>query len=157
MEKRYYSLELSENNMLTKVFRILMGIVCISVSIFWIFFNLKLLEADNMLWLTIIFLFGFGFYQLWAAFGYTKKFIEITSDRIRMKKNSIFPVVEMSQSEISTIEIFPLNVIFYLKQEKKINLRLGTTYHETSESIIDSIVTFAEKNNIQYEIIEEKI
>lgn len=157
MEKQYFSLELSENNKLTRVFRILMGIVCIAVAIFWVFFNLRLLKTDKILWITIVFLLGFGFYQLWVALGNSKKYIEIGSDLIRMKRNTFFPAVDMAPAGMAKIEIFPLNVIFYLKPEKKINLRLGTTYHETNERIIDSIIDFAESNNVSFEIVEEKL
>ena len=134
-----------------------MGIVCIAVAVFWVIFNIRLLKTDNILWITIIFLFGFGFYQLWAAFGFAARFIEISSDVIKLKQNAFLPVVEMTSAEMSKIDLFPLNVIFYRKSQKKINFRMGTTYYETNEKIIDGIMDFAEYNNIPIEVIEEKL
>lgn len=157
MQLKYFSLEITENNKLTKVFRFLLGAVCIIVAFFWIFYKVHLLETDNILWVTIIFLLGFGFYQLWAALGLSARFIEIGPEHIRLKKNSLLPAVAMTVSQISSLEIHPLNIIFHLRSQKKINLRLGTTYYEINEQITDSIIAFAEENNVPFEIIEEKI
>lgn len=157
MHLQYFSLEITENNKFTRVFRFLLGIVCIIVAFFWVFYNVHLLETDKILWVTIIFLLGFGFYQLWAALGLSAKFIEIGTDHIRMKKNAFLPAAGIPAPEIAKLEIHPLNIIFHLSSEKKINLRLGTTYFEINEQIIDSIIAFAEENNVPFEIIEEKL
>lgn len=157
MEIKYFSLGTNENNRLVKIIRILFGVVCIAVAIYWFSFNIKSLKADGTLWITIIFLTGFGFYQIWSGLGRATRFIEIAPGYIRLKKNPILPLVEMSSYEIEKIELFPLNLIFFLKSKKKILLRFGTTYHEINEKIKDEILSFAESNNIPFEFIEEKI
>jgi hypothetical protein len=50
-----------------------------------------------------------------------------------------------------------LNIVFFLKSDKRILLRFGTTYFETNEKIISEISSFAERNNIPVEVIEEKL
>ena len=135
MEKKYFSLGTSENNRLVKIIRIVFGVVCLAVAIFWLIFNIKSLKADGTLWITIIFLSAFGFYQIWSGLGRATTFIEIGTDNIRLKKNPILPNVEMSAGEIEKIEFFPLNVIFFLKSKKRILLRFGTTYYETNEKV----------------------
>lgn len=65
--------------------------------------------------------------------------------------------VEMPAMEIEKIELFPLNVIFFLKTKKKILLRFGTTYHETNEKIKDEILRFAGLNKITLEIVQEEL
>jgi hypothetical protein len=60
-------------------------------------------------------------------------------------------------SEIQKIEVFPFNLIFFLKTGKKIVLRFSSTYHETNEKVKDEILSFAEVNSINIEIVEEKI
>ena len=157
MEIKYFSLDTIENNRLVKIIRILFGVVCIVVAIYWFFFNIKSLKADWTLWITIIFLLGFGFYQIWSGMGRATRFIEIASDYIRLKKNPILPPIEMRTGEIEKIELFPLNLIFFLKSKKRILLRFGTTYYEINEKIKDEILSFAESNNIPLEIVEEKI
>jgi|WetSurMetagenome_2_1015567.scaffolds.fasta_scaffold05780_7 hypothetical protein len=157
MEKKYYSLGTSENNSLLKIIRIVFGVVCIAVAVYWLIFNLNSLKVDWTLWITIVFLTGFGLYQIWSGLGRAIMFVEIGDSSIRLKKNAILPAVEMKSSDIERIEIFPLNVVFILKTKKKIMLRFGTTYHDINEKILDGIVGFAESNNIPLEFIEEKI
>lgn len=157
MEIKHFSFGTSENNRFVKIIRIVFGVVCIAVAIYWFSFNIKSLKADGTLWITIIFLTGFGFYQIWSGLGRATRFIEIAPDYIRLKKNPILPPVEMSSGEIEKIELFPLNLIFFLKSKKRILLRFGTTYHETNEMVKEEILNFAETNNIPLEIIEEKI
>ncbi len=157
MEKKYFSLGTIENNIFVKIIRIVFGIVCLVVSVYWLIFNIRSLKTDGTLWITILFLSGFGFYQIWAGLGQAIRFIEIDQDKIRLKKNSILPSVIMLAGEIERIELFPLNLVFFLKSQKKILLRFGTTYHETNEKVKDEILGFAELNNIRLEIIDEKL
>ena len=157
METKYFSLSSNENNKLVKIIQIVFGIVCFVVAIFWLIFNIRLLKADGTLWITIIFLTGFGFYQIWSGMGRAIRFIEIRSDRIVLKKNIVLPSIEISTGEIEKIEIYPMNLIFFLKPKKKVLLRFGSTYYTTNELIKDEIIGFAESNKISIEIMEEKL
>ena len=154
---KYFSLGPGENTRVVKIIGIIFGIVCIAVAIFWLIFNIRSLKADGTLWITIIFLSGFGFYQIWAGLGRATRFIEIESDRIRLKKNPIFSPIGMHAGEIEKIELFPMNVIFFLKTKKRILLRFGTTYHETNELVKDEILGFAESHKIPLEMIQEEL
>jgi len=156
MEKKYFSLSSVENNRMVKIIQIVFGILCITVAIFWLIFNIRALKADGTLWITIIFLSGFGFYQIWAGFGKATRFIEISSDKIRLKKTILLPPIELPVEMIQKIEIFPFNLIFFLKAEKKIILRFSTTFHETNEKVKDEILTFAKLNAVKIDFIEEK-
>jgi len=157
MEKKYFSFSPVENSLIIKVIRIVFGIVCIAVAIFWLIFNLKSLNIDWTLWITIIFLVGFGFYQIWTGLGRATRFIEINKDEIRLKKYAVSYPVLMHAGEIDYIEIYPLNVIFFLKSKKRVMLRFGTTYYDQNEKILDEIIAFADSNNITFEVISEKI
>lgn len=157
METKYFSLSSNENNKLVKIIQIVFGIVCFAVAIFWLIFNIRLLKADGTLWITIIFLTGFGFYQIWSGMGRAIRFIEISSDRIVLKKNIVLPSIEISAEEFDKIEVYPMNLIFLLKPKKKVLLRFGSTYYTTNELIKDEIIGFAESNQISIEIMEEKL
>ena len=157
METKYFSLSSNENNRLVKVIQVIFGIVCIAVAIFWLIFNTGSLKADGTLWITILFLSGFGFYQVWSGLGKATRFIKIGTDKIWLKKNIMLPAVELPAGEIEKIELFPLNLFFFLKSKKRILLRFGTTYHETNEKIVEEILIFAESNSINLEIKEEKL
>ena len=99
----------------------------------------------------------FGFYQIWAGIGRAIRFIEISSDTIRLKKTAVFPTVVISASEIQKIEVFPFNLIFILKTGGKNVLRFSSTYHETNEKVKEEIFRFAEINFISIENVEEKL
>ncbi len=157
METKYFSLSSDEKNTLVKIIQIVFGIICIAVAIFWLIFNIRLLKAEGTLWITIIFLTGFGFFQIWSGLGRAIRFIEIRPDKIVLKKNIVLPSIEFSADEIDRIEVYPMNLIFFLKPEKKVLLRFGSTYFTTNELIKDEIISFAESNKISLEIMEEKL
>jgi hypothetical protein len=157
MDIKYYSLSSIENNRAVNIIRIVFGLICIAVAAFWISFNVRLLKIDGTLWITIIFLSGFGFYQVWSGLGKATRFIEIGPDFIRLKKNPILSPLKIVASMIEKIDIFPLNLIFFLKSGKKMMLRFGTTFQETNELVKDEIIRFAELNQIPINFVEEKI
>lgn len=156
MGKKYFALSSVENNKVVKIIQVVFGLVCLVIAIFWLIFNIRAMKADGTLWITIIFLSGFGLYQVWAGLGKAIRFIEIDSDKIRLKKTVLLPVVELAAEDIQKIEIFPFNLIIYLKAKKRIILRFSTTFYETSEKVKDEILRFAELNAINAEFVEEK-
>lgn len=157
MRKKYFALGAVDSNRLVRIIQIVFGIVCFSVAVFWLIFNIRSLKADATLWITILFLSGFGFYQVWAGLGMATRFIEISSDKIRLKKSILFPAAVISAEEIQKIELYPFNLNIFLKSEKRIRLRFGASYQETNEKIKDEILSFAELNSIKVEIKEEKL
>jgi uncharacterized RDD family membrane protein YckC len=157
MGKKYFALSSVENNKVVKIIQVIFGLVCLIIAIFWLIFNIRAMKTDGTLWITIIFLSGFGLYQVWAGLGKAIRFIEIDSDKIRLKKTVLLPVVELAAEDIQKIEIFPFNLIIYLKAKKRIILRFSTTFYETSEKVKDEILRFAELNAINAEFVEEKI
>ena len=157
MDIKYFTLGATATNKFEKIIRIIFGVVCIAISGFWFSFNIKALKADGTLWITVVFLSAFGFYQIWSGLGRAIRYIEIGSGLIKIKKNPFFPVTEIKAVEIEKIEIFPFNLIFYLISQKKIMLRFGASYQETNEKIKDEILIFGESNNIPVEFIEERI
>jgi hypothetical protein len=157
MEKKYFSLGVVDKSPIIKIIRIVFGVVCLIVAGYWISFNINTLKTDWTLWITIIFLTTFGLYQIWSGLGRATRFIEIHKDAIHIKKNSIMPVVKLTVADMEKIEIYPLNIIFFMKPKKRILLRFGTTFHEQNEIILDEIIGFAELNDVPFEVIEEKI
>jgi hypothetical protein len=157
METKFFLLGTTETNKAVKLIKVLFGVVCLVVAVFWLVFNIRSIKADGTLWITIIFLTGFGSYQILSGLGRTTRYIEICLDKIRLKKNPIMPEKEICATEINNIELYPLNIIFFLKTHKRILLRFGTIHYETNTKIIDEIIGFADSNQIPFEIIEEEI
>jgi hypothetical protein len=157
MDSKYFSLGTTENSKVINIIRIAFGLICIIIAAFWISFNINQLKTDGTLWITIFFLSGFGLYQIWSGFGKATPFIQIGPDFIRVKKNAILPPVKMDSMQIEKIEFFPLNLIFRLRNNKKVLLRFGTTFQDVNELIKDEILKFAELNQIAVEFVDEKI
>jgi len=154
MESNYYPLDVNKSNKLTRIFQLIFGIICIMVAIIWLILNFNALKSSVTLWITIIFLIVFGYYQIISGLGKAEKFIEIGQDRIRLKRNSFLPPTVLKADEIEKIEIFPLNIVFFMKQNRTTILRFGTTYTDNIEPVKDSILSFAAVNTLS---IEEKI
>ena len=157
MEKKYFALSSSDNNKIVKIIQVVFGFVCLAVAGFWLFFNVRAMKSDKTLWITIVFLSGFGFYQIWTGLGKAVRFIEISMEKISIKKTILLPPVILLPENIEKIEIYPLNLIFFLHSKKKMFLRFGTTYQDLNEQIKDEIILFAEKNSISAEFVEEKL
>jgi hypothetical protein len=157
MEKEYFSLEIRDDNMLTKIFRIILGLLCCGIALFWVIYNLRAAKVYGIQWITISFLLCFGLIQIYSGFGRAVKFIEITVNNIKLKKNSILPAVDLPADNMEKIELFPLKVHFFCSNGKKILLRFGISDPDKVELIKTAIVKFADRNNVILEIKNEEI
>jgi hypothetical protein len=157
MEKQYFQLGNTDNNRIVRVIRIAFGIVCILVSVYWLFFNIRSAGNDGTVWITVFFLTGFGGYQILDGAGFTKTYIEFDNACITLRKNPVLPAVRLSNSDIEVIEMHPLNVNFRLKTGRKVVLRFGATQIETNELIKDALLDYSENSGVKLIIVEEKM
>jgi hypothetical protein len=157
MEKKYFLLEPKEDSRIVRIFQIVFGIFCILIALFWLVFNIMSGKTESSLWITLIFLIGFGAYQLLAGFGKTNKYIEVGPDKIVMKQNSFLPMIQLKAADIKKIDLFPLNINFLLANRKKINLMFGMTYTDIINPVKEAIIEFAEINKIPFEEKQEEI
>jgi hypothetical protein len=156
MENKYFALGPSEQSRIVKIIRILFGLGCIAIAIFWVIFISRSVNTVRSLWITLVFLTGFGAYQIWAGLGHAIRFIEIGHNKIILKKNSFLPLRKIDASELRKIELFPLNLIFYPHNGKKTILRFGTVYADVIDPVKSEIEKFASDNNILFEIMSEE-
>lgn len=157
MENKYYLLEARDNSRLAKIFQFVLGIVCIIIAIAWMVFNINSLKSDNTLWITIVFLLGFGTFEILAGLGKTIKYIEISQKSIILKQNSVLPKIEIKAEDIERIEIFPLSMVFAGKNRNRNILRFGISYSEIIAPVKEAVTEFAEINNIHVEIKDEEV
>ena len=157
MENKYFLLEIREDNRLVRVIRILFGLICCGIAIFWLYYKFTSAKSGETQWVTIAFLFFFGAFQIYSGFGLNVKFIEFSTGNIKLKKNSILPAVDLPCDQIEKIEMFPLKVVFFSKTGKKILLRFGISDPDKIEKIKAEIIRFSEDNNLNLEIKEEEI
>jgi hypothetical protein len=151
MESNHFSLEVNKSNRLTRVFQLVFGLICALVAIIWAILNINALKSNASLWITIILLLGFAYYQVMSGAGLAEKFLEVNKSSIKLKKNSLLPAREMSASDIEKIEIFPLSIKFLLRSGNPVILRLGTTFTDIIDPIIKSVETFCHVNNVSVE------
>lgn len=155
MEKKHFSLEMRDENRVTKVFQVILGVACIAIACYWLIYNIKSVKSDGKLWITVIFLIGFGGYLIWTGLGYGYRYIEFTGDMIRLKKNSFLSPVDIKVPDVESIEIYPLKFIVHFKSSETILTRFGVSDIEKIELIKDEIMKFATDNNITAEIKNE--
>lgn len=157
MDSNYFMLGNSEKGKLVNIVRILFGAVCMAVAVYWLIFNIKGTESSGSIWITILFLTGFGFYLIWAGLGKADRFIDIRDDKIMLKKNIFLPPVELTANDTELIEIYSLKVNFVMCSGKTILLRFGTNYNESNEKITEAITVYCTKNNIILKEISEEV
>ncbi|HEX2968968.1 MAG TPA: hypothetical protein VHO46_07660 [Bacteroidales bacterium] len=157
MDRYYFNLGNTDDNRFVKILRIFFGLACIIMAAWWINYDLNSGKSNWSLYLTIAFLILFGIYQIWFGTGHASRFIVISGDKLVIRKNQILPSAELNAAELSKIEIFPLSIVFHKSSSQKFILRLGTVNYETNEKIVDELIRFAENNNIEFELREEKI
>lgn len=148
MDKKYFLLETKENPKTIKLIQIVFGIICIILAFVWVFYNIKSLKSDGTLWVTIVFLIGFGGYQVFAGMGKTDRYIETGPGGIVLKQNSFLPKIELKPADLTGIEIFPLSIQFLLQENKKIIFRFGLSNTEIINPVKDEIAEFGELNGI---------
>ena len=153
----HFSLNKAEPGKFVKTVSILFGTSCVVIAIFWLFFNINSVNGNGALWITLVFLCGFGIYMVLSGFGLTRSYIDIYNDQIILKKNQLLPEVLIPVSDIEKFESLPLNLIIYRNGKRRVLIRFGTTYYETYAKIIEEILKFAQVNNIPFEIIEEEL
>ena len=157
MESSHYSLEVNKSNRFTRIFQLIFGVVCAVLAIIWLIMNIKTLTTNGSLVLTIAFLLGFAYYLVNSGLGKGEKYIEIGRDNLKLKKNSVLPVIEMKAADIHKVEMFPLNIVFILKSGKKVLLRFGTYFTDVIDPVKTAIESFCESNGVPFEAINENI
>jgi hypothetical protein len=157
MEDSFFSLEVNRNNRFIRIFQSVFGIICAALAVVWLILNLNSLKSNSTLWLSIIFLLGFAWYQINSGLGKGDKFIEISQTTLKFKKNSLLPAKELIASDIKKVEIFPLSMVIFLKSGKKSIMRFGTTYTDIIEPIKKGIENFCTINDLKFEFRKEEL
>jgi hypothetical protein len=157
MKTRYFSLDSGETHKIVRWIQLFFGILCLATSIAWLILYPGSMKSGLSFWVSFIFLAGFGLFQINAGLGRGRKFIEIGNKKIILKKNSVLPSREIRIEEIENIRIYPLNIVFMLRNKKSIMLRLGTTYTDIISPVKESIIELSTGLNIPVEILKEDL
>lgn len=153
---KHYPLGNTDDNRFVKIVRIVFGIACVAMALYWSNFYFTG-QNQSTIWISIIFILAFGIYQVWAGMGKASRYIEIDDINIILRKNSLKKRERLTAGDLDRIDVLPLSIVFYKKPGKKTILRLGTVNYETNEKIVDEIVAYAERNNVICEIRSDEI
>ncbi|MFH0841943.1 MAG: hypothetical protein V1903_04900 [Bacteroidota bacterium] len=156
MEKKLFFLE-HGNTRFTKVFQIILGILCFIIALYWLIFNFQAFKTESRLWITIVFLILFGVWEILAGSGRTRKYISTEAGKIVLKQNSVLPPVELKPADLEKIELFPLSISFKMKNRSSIMFRFGLSFTEIIEPVRNEIIEFAGINSIPAEIKDEEL
>ncbi|HPF04160.1 MAG TPA: hypothetical protein PLV06_01125 [Bacteroidales bacterium] len=157
MEKKYFLLETRESSRFVRTAQVVFGILCIIIAFYWIIFQYGSIKNDSTLWITIVFLAGFGSYQIAAGFGRITRYLEIGSDEVILKQNSVLPRVVLKASAIKKIDFYPMSIRFIMEHKKRTILRFGLSYTDLIEPVKNAIAEFAAINHIITEEMSEEI
>jgi hypothetical protein len=157
MDTKRFPLGPGETSLAIRTVRIIFGITCLGLAVFWALFRLRIPNAGNILWVAVAFLAGFGAYQVWAGLGKADRFIEISDNRIILRKNSLLPSRELAPSALGKIEIHPMSISFRLTSGRSDTLRFGTVYSDKIEPVVAALEEFSTLNRVQFEEISDML
>jgi hypothetical protein len=152
---KHFPLGPAETNRPVMIIKVLFGAGCIILGIFWLIFNIRNSGPEFSLWITVLFLFGFGLFQIWAGSGRAARFIDVDENLILLRKSSILPVQKFSRDNLDAIALYAMSIVFFKKNGKKTILRFGTEYSEFTNPAKDAVIEFAESNNIKVSFPDE--
>lgn len=148
MPEKRYNIDLQENTRLGKILRIILGIICLIATI-WFLFSIRGTKASvGTAWIAILFLFIFSFWLLGSGLSLTDRYITIGEKRILLRQSLLKPPVIFTSSALTYVEFKPLAVDFCTK-DNKVTLKLGTYYPEHSVSVLNAVEEFCKSNGIE--------
>ena len=157
MDTKRFPLGPGETSLAIRTVRIIFGIACLGLAVFWALFRLRTPIAGNTLWVAVVFLAGFGAYQVWAGLGKAERFIEISDSRINLRKNSLLPSRELAPSALAKIEVHPMSISFRLNNGRSDILRFGTVYSDKIEPVVAALEEFSTLNRVQFEEVTDTL
>ncbi len=152
---KHFPLGPAETNRPVMIIKVLFGAGCIVLGLIWLIFNIRNSGPEFSLWITILFLFGFGLFQIWAGIGRSARFINVDESLILLRKSSILPAQKFSRDNLDAIALYAMSIVFFKKNGKKTILRFGTEYSEFINPAKDAVIEFAESNNIKVSTPDE--
>ncbi|MFZ2285883.1 MAG: hypothetical protein WAV93_02755 [Bacteroidales bacterium] len=148
MADKYYSIELHENTRVGRSLRILLGVVCLVVTV-WIMYSIRGTAASvGTAWIAMGFLLLFGLWLLGSGMGFTERYIRIGDERIVLRKDFYKPPVVFHAASLRAVGFRPV-VIDFITDRKNVRLRMGTFYPERTAAIMEAVEEFCIRNGIE--------
>lgn len=155
MAETRYNLELHENTMAGRVFRIALGIICLTGAIWFMFSIGGTAASSGTAWIATSFLLVLALWLIASGTGYTERFITVGDSKIVLKHSFYMPAVTFPSSSLLCVEFKALTIVFHTDR-KNITLRLGNYYQEHSVAIMEAMEAFCIRNAVETKGIERK-
>lgn len=148
MADKYFSIELHENTRVGRSLRILLGLACLVVTV-WFMYSIRGTAASvTTSWIAMGFLLLFGLWMIGSGLGFTERYIRVGNERIVLRQDFYRPAVVFTSATLRAVEFRPL-VIDFFTGKKKLSLRLGAYYPERSASIMEAVEGFCRQHGIE--------
>ena len=157
MENVSFSLDAYEAPRVIKWLQIAFGIVCILTATGSLFLVSGPVKSGSSFWISFIFLFCFGLYQINSGTGRGRKYLEIKDNVLVIKKTSFLPPKTIADTEIDMISVMPLSIVIKLKNRRKFTFRLGTAYTDIINPVRKAIIEFSKERKLAFETVKEEI
>ena len=148
MADKRYSIDLNEITKTGRIFRIIIGVACLVVAIWYVYSIRGTTASIETAWIAIAFLLLFSLWLLASGLGYTQNYIAVGDEKITLKQKFYQPPVIFTPSSLSSVE-FRTMIIDFFTDDKKITLRLGSSYPEHTAAIMEAVEGFCVRHSIK--------
>jgi len=147
MAETRYNIDLHEDNKPGKILRIIFGVACLAVSVWYMYSIRGTVSSTGSAWIATAFLLLFGMWMIASGLGYTRRYITVGEDRIILRQEFYRPPAILTTATLKAVEFKPLTIVFRTTSGS-ISLRLGTYYPEHTATVIGAVEEFCKHNNI---------
>jgi len=148
MIEQRYNIDLKETTKPGKILRIVLGIICLIATAWFLFTITGTAASIATAWIAVAFLFLFSFWLIASGLGVTDRYIKVGDDRIIIRRNFWEKPAAFTPATLEYIAFKPLVLEFRTAGENMI-LRLGTYYPGHSAAIMEAIENFCIKNSVK--------
>lgn len=146
-ETRYYT-DLNEDNKPGKILRIIFGVACLAVAVWYMYSIRGTASSTGSAWIATAFLLLFGLWMIASGLGYTRRYITVGDERIILRQEFYRPPAILSATTLKAVEFKPLTIVFRTTSGN-VSLRLGTYYPEHPAKVMGAVEEFCKRNNIE--------
>lgn len=155
MKEVRYNIDLKETTKPGKILRIVLGIICLVATV-WFLLTIRGTPASiTTAWIAIAFLFIFSLWMIGSGLGVTDRYVTVGEDRITLRQNFLKPPVVFTSSTLRYIKFMPLALEFHT-DAGKVTLRLGTYYPGNTAGIMEAVEKFCAGNGIKTQGLESE-
>jgi len=153
MKEVRYNIDLKETTKPGKILRIVLGIICLTATV-WFLFTIRGTTASiTTAWMAVAFLFIFSLWMIASGLGVTDRYVTVGEDRITLRQNFLKPPMVFTSSTLRYVQFMPLTLEFHT-DTGKVTLRLGNYYPGHTAGIMEAVEKFCVSNGIKIKGME---